>query len=60
MTLKQATLLAIIAVILNIAISLGYVFQVEFYKVLSALNILSYIGLLPFFIIIYQRQKDEN
>ena len=58
MTLKQATLLAIFAIVVQVLISVSYILQLQYYMVLSALGILSNLGLLPFFVLIYQKQKD--
>ncbi|KIA88892.1 hypothetical protein SAMN05421876_1075 [Kaistella jeonii] len=60
MTLKQATLLAIFAIVIQVLISICYILQLPYYMVLSALGILSNLGLLPFFVLIYQKQKDGN
>ncbi len=59
MKLKQATQLAIIGVILQLFLSLNeffYSFR-EYYEIFRFLNILGTTLLLPFFIILYKKQK---
>lgn len=60
MTLKQATLLAIISLFLQIIIPFGYEINSEYFMVLRVLGTLSTAGLIPFFVLIYQKQKDGN
>lgn len=60
MTLKQATFLAIVSLIVQLIIPFAYMMETEFYTVIRVFGILSTAGLLPFFILIYQKQKDGN
>ncbi|MEN4760149.1 hypothetical protein ABEG63_07385 [Chryseobacterium sp. C39-AII1] len=66
--MKQATLLAIISIIFKILIYI-IAFALEFinrefiasflYQIFDFFSVLSYAGLLPFFIKLYKKQSDE-
>lgn len=60
MTLKNATLLAIIGVCVQVLIALGFALEIQMYSALNIISVFAYAMLLPFFVIIYQKQKDGN
>ena len=57
--MKNATLLAIISIFLQIATSAIFIFELQyFYEISQIISFVSTIGLLPFFILLYLKQKN--